>query len=74
MSEEAKKQVTHNSVVIKTIARETVSIMESKAVDEDEFQGLYEEGAVLEPLYNPELLTRLSESSDILQQCIDAYK
>ncbi len=74
MSEEAKKQVTQNSVVIKTIARETVSIMESKAVDEDEFQGLYEEGAVLEPLYNPELLTRLSESSDILQQCIDAYK
>lgn len=70
---EEKKRV-HNSVVIKAITNERVSIMESKAVDEDEFQGLYEDGAILEPLYNPEQLTRLSESSDILQQCIDAYK
>ncbi len=69
-----KRQVVHNSVIIKTIARESVSIMESKAIDEDEFHGLYEDGAVLEPLYNPEALTRLSENSDILQQCIDAYK
>lgn len=69
-----KRQVVHNSVIIKTIARESVSIMESKAIDEDEFYGLYEDGAVLEPLYNPEALTRLSENSDILQQCIDAYK
>lgn len=63
-----------NSVVIKAISEERVSIMESRAVDEDEFQGLYEDGAILEPLYNPEQLTRLSENSDILQQCIDAYK
>lgn len=63
-----------NSVVIKAITEERVSIMESRAVDEDEFQGLYEDGAILEPLYNPEQLTRLSENSDILQQCIDAYK
>ena len=74
MGEEVKKQVVQNSVVIKTIARESVSIMESRAVDEDEFHGLYEDGAILEPLYNPESLTRLSENSDILQQCIDAYK
>ena len=72
--EEPKKQSVRNAVVIKAIARESVSIMESRAVDEDEFHGLYEDGAVLEPLYNPEALTRLSESSDILQQCIDAYK
>lgn len=74
MSEETKKQAIRNSVVIKAIAGEAVSIMESRAVDEDEFHGLYEDGAVLEPLYNPESLTRLSENSDILQQCIDAYK
>ena len=66
--------MVHNSVVIKTIAGESVSIMESRAVDEDEFHGMYEDGAILEPLYNPEALTRLSESSDILQLCIDAYK
>ena len=74
MGEEVKRPAVHNSVVIKAISRETVSIMESRAVDEDEFHGLYEDGAVLEPLYNPESLTRLSESSDILQQCIGAYK
>lgn len=74
MEGEVKKQTIHNSVVIKAITMETTSIMESRAVDEDEFQGLYEDGAVLEPLYNPEALTRLSENSDILQQCIDAYK
>lgn len=74
MDKEIKRHAIHNSVVIKTIARESVSIMESRAVDEDEFHGLYEDGAILEPLYNPEALTRLSESSDILQQCIDAYK
>ena len=71
MGEEVKRPAVHNSVVIKAISRETVSIMESRAVDEDEFHGLYEDGAVLEPLYNPESLTRLSESSDILQQCIE---
>lgn len=74
MDEEQKKQILHNQIVIKAIAGESVSIMERRAVDEDEFHGLYEDGAVLEPMYNPELLTRLSESSDILQQCIDAYK
>lgn len=72
--ETEKQKHIRNSVVIKTITDERVSIMESKAVDEDEFQGLYEDGAILEPLYNPERLTRLPESSDILQQCIDAYK
>lgn len=74
MDEKTKRAMVHNSVVIKTIAGESVSIMESRAVDEDEFHGMYEDGAILEPLYNPEALTRLSESSDILQQCIDAYK
>lgn len=72
--EETKKQAIRNSVVIKAIAGQSVSIMESRAIDDDEFHGLYEDGAVLEPLYNPESLTRLSENSDILQQCIDAYK
>ena len=62
---EAEKRV-RNSVVIKAISEERTSIMESRAVDEDEFQGLYEDGAILEPLYNPEQLTRLSENSDIL--------
>lgn len=74
MDEKQKSQTIKNHVVIKAIAGEHVSIMESRAVDEDEFHGLYEDGAILEPLYNPESLTRLSESSDILQQCIDAYK
>lgn len=74
VQEQEEKKRIHNSVVIKAISEERVSIMESKAVDEDEFHGLYEDGAVLEPLYNPEQLTRLSENSDILQQCIDAYK
>lgn len=72
--EETKKQAIRNSVIIKAIAGQSVSIMESRAIDDDEFHGLYEDGAVLEPLYNPESLTRLSENSDILQQCIDAYK
>lgn len=74
VDEEQKSQAIKNHVVIKAIAGEHVSIMESRAVDEDEFHGLYEDGAILEPLYSPESLTRLSESSDILQQCIDAYK
>lgn len=74
VQEQEEKKRIHNSVVIKTISEDRVAIMESKAVDEDEFHGLYEDGAVLEPLYNPEQLTRLSENSDILQQCIDAYK
>lgn len=74
MDEEQKSRVAQNQVIIKAISGEAVSIMESRAVDEDEFHGLYEDGAILEPLYNPESLTRLSESSDILQQCIDAYK
>lgn len=74
VQEQAEQKRVRNSVVIKAITDERVSIMESKAVDEDEFQGLYEDGAILEPLYNPERLTRLPENSDILQQCIDAYK
>lgn len=74
MKEHEGEKRIRNSVVIKAISEERVSIMESRAVDEDEFQGLYEDGAILEPLYNPEQLTRLSENSDILQQCIDAYK
>lgn len=72
--EETKKVMIPNTVVLKTITEEVVPIMESRAIQEDEFQGMYEDGAILEPLYSPELLTRLPEYSDILQQCIDAYK
>lgn len=71
---EPGKQVSRNNVIIKAISSERPAIMESRALEEDEFQQYYSEGDVIEPLYNPELLTRLPEGSDILQQCIDAYK
>lgn len=74
IGEEGQKQFIKNSVVVKAITSESISIMESRAIDEDEFHGLYDDGAILEPLYNPESLTRLSENSDVLQQCVDAYK
>ena len=72
MDEEIKKSEVQNRVVIKAITGS--SAIESRVIEEDEFQGMYEDGTILEPLYNPELLTRLPEYSDILQQCIDAYK
>lgn len=71
MSEE--KQQHNNTVVLKAIVAEQ-PVMVSRALEEDEFHSYYAEGEIIEPLYNPELLTRLPEDSDILQQCIDAYK
>ena len=63
-----------NHIIVKEIAGEQVSITESRAIPVDEFTGYYGAGDVLKPIYNPEQLIRLSETSDILQQCIEAYK
>lgn len=41
---------------------------------EDAFKDYYGDSDILEPLYTPEQLARLTEESDILQQLIDAYK
>lgn len=62
-----------NKVVIKKIASESNVIRESRQIEEDPFKAMYGDG-ILQPPYDPELLIRLPESSDILQQCIDAYK
>lgn len=61
-----------NTVVVKKIVAND-AVGESRQINEDPFTGLYNEG-VIAPLYDPELLIRLPEQSDILQQCIDAYK
>ena len=63
-----------NSVVVKALSGEKVNIMESRAIPIDEFESFYSSGDVLQPLYSPEQLIRLAETSDILQQCIEAYK
>lgn len=62
----------NNKVVVKKIVS-TDAVGQSKQIDTDPFTGLYDKG-VISPLYSPELLIRLPEHSDILQQCIDAYK
>ena len=61
-----------NKVVVKKIVS-TDAVGQSKQIDTDPFTGLYDKGVIC-PLYSPELLIRLPEHSDILQQCIDAYK
>jgi len=62
----------NNKVVVKKIVS-TDTVRQSKQIDTDPFTGLYDKGVIC-PLYSPELLIRLPEHSDILQQCIDAYK
>lgn len=61
-----------NHVVAKAVGRTTV--MESRVMAEDAFKDYYGDSDILEPLYTPEQLARLTEESDILQQLIDAYK
>lgn len=73
-NEENKEEKALNSVVVKALSGEKVSIMESRAIPADEFENYYLSGDVIQPLYPPEQLIRLAETSDILQQCIEAYK
>lgn len=61
-------------MVAKAIMSEKATVMSSNAIPQDEFTSFYQAGNVIEPLYEPELLIRLPEQSDILGQCIDAYK
>ena len=63
-----------NMVVVKALAADSLTVQESKALAQDDFQAFYGDGDILEPPYPPELLVKLPEHSDILQQCIDAYK
>lgn len=61
-----------NAIVVKAITEDSDrTISSSQQVDrfKDEYNG-----DVIEPLYNPEQLAVLSEESDILQPCVDAYK
>lgn len=62
-----------NKVIVKKLAGQQTIIKESRQIPEDPFRSMYG-NEVIEPLYDPELLIRLPEISDILQQCIDAYK
>lgn len=62
-----------NKVIVKKIASESGIVRESRQIKEDPFRSMYGND-VIEPPYDPELLIRLPESSDILQQCIEAYK
>lgn len=41
---------------------------------EDPFQQYYNNGNIIMPEYDPGVLARLTENSDILQVCIEAYK
>lgn len=66
----ADAQVHENRYVIKSIAGEQTVIRESRQIDLDPFDYA---GDLIRPLYDPELLIRLAENSDILQQCVDAY-
>lgn len=72
--EKQQQEKTLNSIVVKALSGEKVNIMESRAIPVDEFESFYTSGDVLQPLYSPEQLIRLAETSDILQQCIEAYK
>lgn len=49
------------------------SIGQTKQI-RDPFQQYYNNGNIIMPEYDPEVLARLSENSDILQTCIEAYK
>lgn len=49
------------------------SIGQSKQID-DIFNEFYSQGYVIQPEMNIEALARISENSDILQVCIEAYK
>lgn len=73
-NENKSSEKSINSVVVKALSGEKVNIMESRAIPIDEFESFYTSGDVLQPLYPPEQLIRLAETSDILQQCIEAYK
>lgn len=71
---EQKHRTVINQIVVKTLASEEVNIISSRALPDDEFAEYYKNGEVIEPIYAPECLIKLPEKSDILQQCIDAYK
>lgn len=58
-------------VKIKKIMGNSVGM--SKQID-DIFNEVYSQGYIIEPELNVEALARLSENSDILQVCIEAYK
>ncbi|WHH59157.1 phage portal protein [Petroclostridium sp. X23] len=62
-----------NRVIVKKITSESNIVRESRQIQDDPFKDMYGNG-IIEPPYDPELLIRLPETSDILQQCIDAYK
>lgn len=49
------------------------SISQSKQID-DIFSNFYTQGFIIQPEINIEALARISENSDILQTCIEAYK
>lgn len=49
------------------------SISQSKQID-DIFSNFYKQGFIIQPEINIEALARISENSDILQTCIEAYK
>ena len=49
------------------------SIGQSKQID-DIFNEFYSQGYIIQPEMNIEALARISENSDILQVCIEAYK
>lgn len=59
-----------NRVVIKKISFDSTSLGVSRQI-EDPFKDF---GEIIEPLYPPEQMIRLVEKSDILLQCVDAYK
>lgn len=63
-----------NTAILKAVGQS--SMIESRVIINDPFQNFYGSdngNAILEPLYNPNLLSKLREESDILGSCIDAY-
>lgn len=69
---------THEQAIQNTIYKAEVlggnEIITSNKLEEDPFQGLYGQGAVIEPPYDLRVLTALPEYSNILPQCIGAME
>lgn len=63
--------MTKQQVKIKKI--DGSSISRSKQID-DIFSDFYTQGFIIQPEMNMEALARITENSDILQVCIEAYK
>ncbi|MBC1824218.1 phage portal protein [Listeria seeligeri] len=58
----------------RVLKAETNSVLSNQISKEDSLQGFYGENAqVISPPYNLEELSKITENSTILQQCIDAY-